>query len=154
MTKVEQVSIDGDVLLVDSADVVRDRDGKVIAVSPKGHGKGSEGDYSDNDAILIAAAEEAEAERWRVSLEETESNIRAEEAEADRQRIRLAAIEHNTEEGRARFDAALIADAERAEAERQRVLLEETESKIRAEEAEADRERIRLAAIERNAERS
>jgi hypothetical protein len=106
MKKVEKVSIDGDVLLVDGADVVRDQDGKVIAVSPKGHGKGAEGDYSDNDAVLNAAAERAEVERQRVLLEETESNIRGEEAEADRQRIRLAAIERNVEELGVRFDAS------------------------------------------------
>jgi hypothetical protein len=58
MTKVEQVSIDG----------------TVIAVSPKRHGKGSEGDYSDNDAVLMAAARVAEIVRQRALLAEIERN--------------------------------------------------------------------------------
>ncbi len=41
---VVQVSLDGALLLVHRDDVVRDEDGNVIAVRPRGHGLGSEGD--------------------------------------------------------------------------------------------------------------
>lgn len=44
---VVQVTLDGAVLTVHREDVVRDEDGNVIAVRPRGHGHGSEGDGTE-----------------------------------------------------------------------------------------------------------
>jgi hypothetical protein len=62
----ETVTIDGGVLLVDSADVVRDQDGNAIAV--RGHG----GFPSVEDEAEAAVAREAEVQRQRDRLEEIE----------------------------------------------------------------------------------
>lgn len=42
-----QITLDGDVLLVHRDDVVRDSDGNVIGVRPRGHGDGSEGEGTE-----------------------------------------------------------------------------------------------------------
>jgi hypothetical protein len=42
-----QVALEGDLVLVHPEDVVYDADGKPIAVRPRGHGLGSEGEYED-----------------------------------------------------------------------------------------------------------
>jgi hypothetical protein len=42
-----QVVLNGDVLLVHPDDVMRDSDGNVIAVRPRGHGDGSEADGTE-----------------------------------------------------------------------------------------------------------
>jgi hypothetical protein len=61
---VEQVKLpDGSIVTVRPEDVVRDADGNAVAMRPRGHGLGSEGDYGDYGEDGATAL--GSAEKWK-----------------------------------------------------------------------------------------